>query len=166
MAFSPKRRQARPNPFSSENHTLLIQLTDGQAALADTVGRHIAAQEVENQRLHERITTTARDLTNAVTAIKDSNAARGRISGQFILTMLAVLLSSLVAVAGFVQWYVSSQVDKVMPSVAHAVGDMAALRADHHALDARAQQINVDSKVREAELAKDLEWMKKLFTRQ
>ena len=147
------------------NHTLLIQLADGQESLSKQVGTFITQQQQENLRLHERITETAKDLTNAVTAIKDSNAARGRISGQFILTMLAVLLSSLVAVAGFVQWYVSSQVDKVMPSVAHAVGDMAALRADHHALDARAQQINVDSKVREAELAKDLEWMKKLLTR-
>lgn len=155
-----------PTYNASDNHTLLIQLADGQQSLSKQVGSFITQQQQENLRLHERITETAKDLTNAVTAIKDSNAQRGRISGQFILTMIAVMLSSLVAVAGFVQWYVSSQVDKVMPVVSHAVGDMAALRAEHHALDARVQQLNVDSKVREAELAKDLEWMNKLLIRQ
>ena len=155
-----------PTYNASDNHTLLIQLADGQQSLSKQVGSFIAQQQQENLRLHERITETAKDLTTAVTAIKDSNAARGRISGQFILTMIAVMMSSLVAVAGFVQWYVGSQVDKVMPVVSHAVGDMAALRAEHHALDARVQQFNVDSKVREAELAKDLEWMKKLLIRQ
>jgi hypothetical protein len=143
-----------PVEMSTENHTLLIQLRDQVSNLGTQVGTFVEAQTRENQRLHERIDIAQTRSADAVASIKDALANKGRVSGSFILSLTAVLLSSAAIIGGAVTTYVSGRMETITPSIHAQSEEIARTRAY---LD----ELRVKTAAQDAASEKEREWIKR-----
>jgi hypothetical protein len=114
-----------PAEISTENHTLLVQLSDQVGNVGRQLEGFLEAQTKENQRLHERIDLAQARSADAVTSIKDALASKGRVSGSFILSLTAVLFSSAAIIGGAVTTYVTGRMETINPSIQAQASEIA-----------------------------------------
>ena len=79
----------------------------------NTVTDFIRAQGEENNRIYDAISAGGKATTAAFEKLQEQLSSRGRVTGQFVLSLIAVGLSLIVGTCGFVQAYVSGQVSPV-----------------------------------------------------
>jgi hypothetical protein len=140
--------------MSTENHTLLVQLTDQVGTVGRQLENFLDAQTKENQRLHERIDIAQTRSADAVTAIKDAIARKGQVSGSFILSLTAVLLSSAAITGGAVTTYVSGRMEVITPSIQ-------AMQAEMHRNREYIDGLRVQTAEEDARSTADREWIKR-----
>jgi hypothetical protein len=115
--MGPGMDKARTS-VSVSNNILLGQLNQSVQSVASTLNGFIEKQGEENQRLHSRIDSTAMAARADMDEVREGLASRGRISGQMILSLVAVLLSAFAAFGGFGHAYVSTRLEKVDTAIA------------------------------------------------
>lgn len=104
-------------PTYTDNHTLLLQLGGQMEGLAAALKEFVVQQGEENRRIHERIDATGERAAVAVGAVKDSLAARGQVSGNFVLLIVTTILSFIAIVGGAVTAYVGGRIEALKPTL-------------------------------------------------
>lgn len=144
--------------MSQDNHTLLIKLDDRVQTVAKTLEGFVEAQGLENRAIHRRIDETAERGTKAVEAIKDSLNARGRISGNFVLSLIAVLLSSLAIIGGAVTTYVSNRLETLEPQIHASKTTHETTIARLQEAERQLQEHRIQAAAADASAATDRQW--------
>jgi len=80
---------------------------------AANVTTFIQSQQAENQRLYNAIGDSGKQLFSAFEKLQGELSSRGKVTGQFVLSLIAVGVSLLVGTCGFVRAYVAGQVEPV-----------------------------------------------------
>lgn len=123
--------------MSEQNHTLLVKLADRVDNVGTTLKSFIDAQSEENRRIHERIDDAQERTAKAVESIKDSMASRGRVSGGFILSLCATLVSTLAILGGLATTYVNNRLETIQPTLTRHAAEIDAQR---HAMEQERRQ--------------------------
>lgn len=102
---------------SQENGRLLQHVTEQVSNLAINFDTFIQRQDEENKILHKRIELQNDKHDKGIDAIKDVLATRGKVSGQFIITLIAVLLSFSTLLVGLVHSYIGVRLENISPTI-------------------------------------------------
>lgn len=96
--------------MSQENNILLVQLSKN-------VDTFVREQQAENRTLHKRIDDVAERTALAIESVKDVLAKSGKVSPQFIISLVAILVSLCTLIGGIVTAYVSVRIDTLKPDM-------------------------------------------------
>jgi hypothetical protein len=146
---------------SEANHEVLLTVAAQVKNVSETLEKFITTTGEENLRIHNRITDEGNKFDGAINSIKDALALRGRISGQFILSMIAVVLTAFTITGGFVHFYVSSQINPMQIEELRSSQEIGLLRSQREALELSTIKIANEESVARTRIEKDIEWMLK-----
>lgn len=130
---------------SQENHTLLVQLTK-------SLDTFVHEQQAENRHLHKRIDETQERTALAIESVKDVLAKSGKVSPQFIISLIAIFASVCTLIGGAVSAYVSVRIDTIKPEIEQARRSVADIAARQDTALERLTQARIEQAVTAARL--------------
>ncbi len=134
------------NPTSAaEIAVIKTQVSD----LTSTFANFMKAQGDENKNLRD-----------AMLALKDSMATRGKLSAPVVISLLAFLTSFAAIGGGFVHFYVSNQIGGVEKDVVINRGVIAQIQESVVRVNQRAESEELRAKIADVQFQKDLEYMR------
>lgn len=145
--------------ISSENHELLVRLSDSVTHLGEQVTTFHKAQQTENRVLHERIDSVQIETRKGVDEIKNTLAQSGKISAGNIFSLIAVLVSVLALIGGITQSYISVRLGNITPLIDH---NAAMLHEQHVELRSQREDLT-KARIEAARVDESRRWLEKII---
>lgn len=133
---------------NAEIAVIKTQITD----LSSTFSNFMKAQGDENKNLRD-----------AMLALKDSMATRGKLSAPVVISLLAFLTSFAAIGGGFVHFYVSNQIGAVEKDVLIDRGVIATVQESVTRVNLRAEAEELRARITDTQMQKDLDYLRKDF---
>ncbi len=101
-----------PDDMSETPHieSRVSVLEQGMRDMSRNVNEFMIAQKEENSKFYSALNAVTDKLMLAIDNVKTVVSARGQVTGTFVLTLIATVLSLIAIIGGGVHFYVSSQV--------------------------------------------------------
>ena len=106
-------------------------LKQSVASLAQNMNNFVQTQREENTRLYDSLSRLGERFAASIDEVKAAVANRGRITGQSVLSMLAVLISFAVAIGGFGNYFINQSASALAARVSQVDRDVANLHELH-----------------------------------
>ncbi len=152
-------KTTNPTTFSSENHTMLVQLTDSVNNLGKQVSQSYEAQQAENKNLHARIDSVQVETRKGVDEIKSSLAQTGKISASNIFALIAVIVSVLALGGGIATAYIDVRLGNITPLI-----EANAAHTDDLRTEMRSQREDLTrARLEAARMDEARRWMEKII---
>ena len=142
---------------STANHTLLIQLADGQKTLGENFITFSAQQREENRVIHGRIDFNATQTAQGFSKLSEENASRGRVNASHV----AVLIALLVGIGGFGNAMMEMKISNERPKIDANTRLIQEANADRAQLRAELVTLRVEQAAQAAAGAEHRRWLEK-----
>lgn len=120
-----------PNRQDNDIHSRVVLTEQNLSTLSQTMERFISAQQAENNRLYDAISKQGDHTATGLNEVKDALNSRGRITGQTVFGVIAIILSLITMIGGFVHFYVQNQIGLTKGDVAQVAQTVLAVKADN-----------------------------------
>lgn len=104
--------------------------------LSSSVSAGFNNQREENNRLYTAIGTLSDKVSASLQSLQAALAERSKVSGSFVLMLIATGLSLVAIIGGVVHFYVSDQVRNVKEETERLANQQAQIRTDNQAAHA------------------------------
>lgn len=150
------------NNRTEDNHTILVQLSDGLQGVVKSFERFATEQQEENSKLHGRIDQANVSINSGLTSINDKLSSRGQISSSFIFGLIAILVSTITMIGGVGQAYVSVRLSNITPTLEAITARIALGEQERAGLKVNLHTGEVNAERNSAATARDLYWLDRI----